>query len=93
MKWFVVIQWFDYLGRRIRLWVTSLAVKDLEILYLWQQLLVLQRHQKRGPVIYPYQKRLLVLVGMALRRINQKIYPYIYNRFYVFYNSSIERIV
>lgn len=74
MIWLVLIQWFHYLGHRMRLRVTSSAAKDLEILYLRQQLLILQRYQKRGPVIHPHQKRLLVLVGIALRRINGGVF-------------------
>jgi hypothetical protein len=74
MIWSVVIQWCHHLGHRIRLRVTSSADKDLEILYLRQQLLVLQRHQKRGPVIHRHQKRLLALVGIALRRINRGVF-------------------
>ena len=74
MIWFVMNQWFHYLEHRIRLRLTSSLAKDFEILYLRQQLLVLQRHQKRGPVIQPYQKRLLVLVGIGLRRITRGVF-------------------
>jgi hypothetical protein len=68
MIWYLIHQVISFLWDSFRFSRMSPDVKTLELLLLRQQLLILRRHQKRGPSITYGEKFILLTLIEQIRR-------------------------